>query len=255
MLRIMLVALFLTAGGNGLSAQKLPDITERFHEANRLYTASDYIGALDIYLELEQRGLKSGELYYNAGNAYYKLAQLGKAILYYERALKYLPMDEDLHTNLLLARLSIVDKITPIPELFYERYWRSIKYMMPSSLWKTTAYLFYLLLGIWIAAHIVFRRALIRRLSRVIIPILLSGSILSFWISASIIRDQESSDAGIILAEEIQVRSSPAEEGIELFSLHEGAKIWIVRRSAGWSEIRIADGKSGWAPQECYEVI
>lgn len=238
-----------------VTAQPDTDLTKQYMEGNQLYAAGKYEDALSKYLGLKEQNLRSGELYYNIGNAYYKLNQLGEAILYYERALKYLPQDEDLLTNLQLARLSIPDKITPLPELFYERYWRSFTYLLTFSAWKTIAYALYLLLGIWLALRIIFRSRIVRTLSKTVIFILFIGAFLCFWISISMSRDRESADTGIILAADVNIRSSPADEGTALFSLHEGTKVWIKRRSEGWSEIRIADGKTGWLPQESYEVI
>ncbi len=251
----LVIACLLFFAAIPLAAQPADGTAERFAEGNRLYAAGDYEGALSSYLALRESGQRSGELFYNIGNAYYKLGRLGEAILYYERALKYMPQDEDLLTNLQLARLSITDKITPLPELFYQRLWRSLKYAMTFTGWKTAAYIFYILLGVWLSIRVLFRNRIIRKLSKPLIFMLFTAAALSFWISISVSRDLESANTGIILAKEVSVRSSPTEEGTALFSLHEGAKVWIKRRSEGWSEIRIADGKTGWLPQNSYEVI
>ena len=50
------------------------------------YQESDFEGALSSYLRVVEAGLESGEVYYNIGNAYFKVGDLARAILYYERA-------------------------------------------------------------------------------------------------------------------------------------------------------------------------
>ncbi|MEX1326087.1 MAG: tetratricopeptide repeat protein, partial [Desulfobacterales bacterium] len=69
---------------------------EDFFEANRAYKNDQFQEAVDGYLKLTENGIENGHLYYNLGNAYYRLGDLGKAILFFERARLLLPRDDDL---------------------------------------------------------------------------------------------------------------------------------------------------------------
>lgn len=84
-----------------------------FTEAGQFYQAGRYEEALKNYLSIVDMDFENGPLHYNIGNCYYKLQDIGRTILHYERALKWMPGDEDLKSNLALANLSVVDKITP----------------------------------------------------------------------------------------------------------------------------------------------
>lgn len=238
-----------------LSASAQDQMYQKFKQANELYSAGDYPGALREYLTIEENGFHSGELYYNIGNTYYKLQVLGEALLYYERALKFLAMDDDLLTNIQLANLSIVDKITPIPELFYQKYWISLKYSFSLSSWRFLGFLFYFGLGIWTSLWILIKIRFLRNIFKPALFILLLGIFLSFLVVISIQENWNSHDTGIVMAEEVQVRASPAEDGTGLFALHEGTKVWIKRQSGEWVEIRIADGKTGWLPEKSMKII
>ena len=84
-------------------------------EGNQRYHEGDFDGALASYVQILDSGLESGELYYNIGNTYFKLSNLGPAILYYERARRLMPGDDDLLANLELARSLTIDDVTPLP--------------------------------------------------------------------------------------------------------------------------------------------
>ena len=70
---------------NTLNAEYKVDTT--FLKANQLYQEGKYELAAELYLSYEERGLQSSELYFNAGNAFFRSNKLGKARLFYEKAL------------------------------------------------------------------------------------------------------------------------------------------------------------------------
>ena len=59
--------------------------------AEKAYSEKKYQKAIDAYETILKSHLKSYQLYYNLGNAYYKNNQLGKAIYNYELANKLEP--------------------------------------------------------------------------------------------------------------------------------------------------------------------
>ena len=83
-----------TAGGNSLAA-----VEQVWDAANTAYINSDYHRAIDAYRQLILRGYASDKLYYNLANAYFKVGRYGKAILYYNRALRLAPGDADIRYN------------------------------------------------------------------------------------------------------------------------------------------------------------
>jgi SH3-like domain-containing protein len=44
----------------------------------------------------------------------------------------------------------------------------------------------------------------------------------------------------------VTVKSSPSENSIDLFVVHEGTKVKITDSVGDWYEIRIANGSVGW---------
>ena len=59
-------------------------------------------------------------------------------------------------------------------------------------------------------------------------------------------RDMKYQDEAIVMTPTVTVKSAPSENGVNLFVLHEGAKVRILESTMGWDKIRIADGSLGW---------
>ena len=127
------LACLLTVTGTPANSQ---DMGTLFSEGNRLYQNGMYVEALEKYNEILDRGLESGELYYNIGNVHYKLQNPGFAVLNYERARRFMPEDDDLLNNVDLVAISLADRITPLPEIFYVRFWNTFRTLMGNSAWK-----------------------------------------------------------------------------------------------------------------------
>ena len=75
-----------------------------FDTANAAYGNGHYEAARDAYRQLWDQGGHNGPVAFNLGNCYYKLGQMGPAVLFYERAVRLMPSDENVQANLLLAR-------------------------------------------------------------------------------------------------------------------------------------------------------
>ena len=90
-----------------------------FIVANEKYNSSDFVGAIEKYNELLMGGIHSSELYFNLGNAYYKLDSIAQSIYHYEKGLKYFPNDNSLIQNLEYLNNLTVDDIESLPCLLY----------------------------------------------------------------------------------------------------------------------------------------
>ena len=87
-------------------------------EGDSAYVKNDYASAIQIYEALLKEG-EAAEVYYNLGNSYYKTGDIAKAILNYERALLIQPGNADIRANLEIARAKTIDKVIPVPEVFF----------------------------------------------------------------------------------------------------------------------------------------
>lgn len=222
-----------------------------FQVANNAYAKGDYQGAIEHYSAILDQGVASGEVYFNLGNAYFKINDLGRAILYYEKASKFIEGDPALEQNLQLSRLRIVDKIEPIPELFIFEWWTTLTHLfsLDTFLWLSLGVFSVLIL--LIIVNLLFTRQYIRQF----IWFTSGFCILIFVITLNLLYEFETTQFGVILEEKVSVISEPDTGGTEVFILHEGTKVKINRLVNNWLEISIADGKTGWLRDTALETI
>ena len=224
-------------------------------EADSAYTQGNYQKAISDYEQLLKEGV-CADLYYNLGNAYYRTDDMTRAVLNYERALLLSPGDRDIRFNLQMARSKTIDKIIPEPELFFVTWYRSLVNLMSVDQWAHMA-LVSLALAIVLALVYLFSERIWLRKVGFFGGILL---ILSFVLGNVFAQYQKSGltnrRGAIIMGSAVTVKSTPANNGTDLFILHEGTKVTVTDgQMKDWKQVRVADGKEGWVETSQIEVI
>lgn len=228
---------------------------ELWQIANTAYNAGNYAQAEECYTRIVEQGLHSAALYYNLANAHFKQDELGKAMLYYNRALRLRPNDEDIRHNLEYAEQSTKDSIEEIPEFFLKTWIKSLRGALSCTAWSILSLL---MLVAALACGLLYLLA--QRLSlRKIGFYLMAVTALLFVVTTAFAWSErnmlvERSEA-IIMNSAVSIKSSPDRSATELFVLHEGTKVTIGETIDGWAEVRIADGRKGWIEQERIERI
>ncbi len=224
-------------------------------KANNAYSLGEYTTALEYYRQIEDKGYMSAKLWYNIGNAYYKLQDDGRAILYYERALKLDPANGDIKNNLEIAKLKTLDKIESVPEFILVTWTKDVRNAMSSDKWAWTGVA---LLVVTALLLLLFRHApkvSQRKFSFVLACVTLLVAIVAFIFSLNLRNKANSNDSAIVLAPVSNVKSAPNSTGGNLFILHEGTKVEILERVGQWSKIELSDGRQGWMENKDFEEI
>ena len=240
----------------GLQAQALSYPDSLWNAGVEAYTNGDYASALKDWQDVQATGLMSKELYYNLGNAYFKDGQIAPAVLWYERALRLDPSDDDVRYNLEYARALTQDRIDEVPELFFKQWGRAICYLLPSNAWAVIGLIF---LAITVTLVLLFllgstpgRRKMGFFAAIVTCLIALLGWQFAQWQR----QEAQRQDLAIVMRPVSSVKSSPSPSGAkDLFILHEGTRVRILDNVSGYSQIEIADGRQGWIPVSEIEVI
>lgn len=224
--------------------------------ADSAYAAADYATAVHIYEQLLSEHGESAEVYYNLGGAYYKMNEIARSILNYERALLLDPSDADIKFNLELARAKAVDKNALITELFLTRWYRDFVAIMNPDAWAKTSILCFIILISFLVLFIFSKKSKTKKIIFIFALLSLLCSVLAGLIASNQTAKLERREYAIIMDPSVVVRSTPSENGTELFVLHEGKKVKINDDSMkAWKEIELEDGNIGWLSAESIEKI
>lgn len=225
-----------------------------FDGANQAYRQAKYSEAIKKYEQILDGNI-NGEVYYNLGNAYYKSGNIGKAILHYERAMKWLANDDDVRHNLQLANLMIIDRIEAVPGLFVWEWWDAIKSACTLNGITWLAYMFFVgVIGAVIVAMLApsyaWRRAAFFAGTASLLLLIFSVTIFVAKLDAL-----QRTVSAILTANITTVKNSPDMNSTDAFVLHSGIKVSIIDTVNNWFKIRLADGKIGWMEQTAAEII
>ena len=244
MKRYTLLILCVVAAMGNILAQNIGDTW--FEQANAAYNAGSYDTAVVMYQKIIDADMESVPVYYNMGNAYYKLHNYPMAIYNYEKALKLDPSNDDVQTNLAIANLAIVDKIEPMPQPFYVKWWHSARAWLSGDQWAWCSIAFFALLLVALFMFLRSRRIGVRKLGFFGGIVFLVVFAVSVVFAAQLKQAAVNHDQAIVMAPTATVKSTPNENSVDLFVLHEGSKVTILETSNGWNKIRIANGSLGW---------
>ncbi len=226
------------------------DTSSMFYKANENYNAGKYQKAAELY-EAVLSKKQNGYLYYNLGNAYFKLNKPGLALLNYRRAQKLIPRFEDLLSNIKYARQETKDKIENkgysqiIKRIFFWYYLFNEKELLLILL--VVNLMFFLLAGTYIYLKTDFLKWLLIMLG-----------ILYFSSGATVltrIYQEKNCPEGVVTSAEVTARSGYGINNVILFKLHEGTEFMIKDTKGDWLKIQLADGKKGWIKNSGADII
>lgn len=218
-----------------------------FAEANRLYDAQNYSGAVQLYEQLAEKGVRTPALYYNLASAYFKTKQIGKSVLYLLRAQTLAPGDDDIEGNLRFVSQFTIDKgtLSSPPLAFFTE-------LLPLGAWALWATVFYFLLTGLIVFRIWFKsQAFFLRLSTWVTGFLLMLFALGFYLSWS----WSKAPKGVLIAKESPVKSGPGEDFVTQLLGHEGLTFQILEERPDYFEVLLPNGVKGWVKKEETEKV
>lgn len=246
---LAMTCLFLQLFDNSVGAQP-PEAA--FYDANRLYSEGKYEEAAQKYQSILQTGVESEPLYFNLGNSFFKLKQKGKARLYYEKALRLDPRDEELQYNLRLLQSQLEDRVVPRQKnIFEEKMIRLLDHYTERE-WLYLFTAVYLLVFICAVLWLFW----LRHRKRLVILLFILDFVWAGIAVGLVAKGYRNGKAnGVVLALKIEARYGPTPQDVVAFTLHEGTSCEILGSSGDWLQIRLFDGKIAWIPEATLERI
>lgn len=217
------------------------DTARTFMDGTEAYRNGDWPTAIAAFESLADDGVNNGRLFYNLGNAHLKNDDLGRALLWYERALKRMPDDPDLRFNydyaLTLTKDERGEKQSPLLRILF--FW---KYQLRPSTVRWIAIL--LNAALWTALSVlIIRKKRFLRPSIILTAaatVILSATAVFNYVETTRIRH------AVILPEQVAVRSGFTDSATQLFVLHAGTTVRVERESDAHLLIRYTEDKIGW---------
>ncbi|MDR1878300.1 MAG: tetratricopeptide repeat protein [Bacteroidales bacterium] len=226
---------------------------EQFDKANAAYNQKEYDKAVVLYEKLVEEGYTGAILYYNLGNACFKDNQLAKALLWYERALRLDPGNEDIRHNIAFANQQTTDKTEVQPDFFLKTGFNAIRDLFPLKVWTILSIVLLAVACICIAFMLILSRWRMGLFCTSCVLILFT--VLSILFAGLQLHNRNRNDEAIVMRKILTVKSTPDASGTDLFTIHEGIKVRITDKAGNWIEVRLPQGDKGWIPQDAAEVI
>ncbi len=224
-------------------------------EADQAYLKGDYQKAIYDYEYILRSG-ESAEVYYNLGNAYYRIGNITRSVLNYERAHLLDPSDEDIKFNLEFARGKTIDKIEPEGEMFFVTWYKALVNITSVGGWGIIA-IVSIILVIGLTLLYLFAGKLLYR------EIGFYGGIsfIGLFILANIFGYHQKQilsnrTGAIVILSEVEGFETPSNGSKKQFVIHEGTRVDIMDKTmSDWRQVRLGDGREGWIRSKSIEEI
>lgn len=227
-----------------------------FVVANEKYNSLDFVGAIEKYNELLKGGFHSSELYFNLGNAYYKLDSLAQSIYYYEKGLKYFPNDSSLIQNLAYLNNLTIDDIESLPEDIVSKQLNYLLNYFSFNTWSIITIITAILSCVIFLLYFLSKSSIYKRtyFTIFILSFILTSSLL--FVNFKIYNVQTTIEFGIVYKDVIEVNFEPNKKSEVLFEIHEGTKVEVIENfDMDWLKIKLSNGQTGWVIKNQIKII
>jgi tetratricopeptide (TPR) repeat protein len=218
-----------------------------FAKANQDYAEARFQESAEGYESLVQSGHWNATVFYDLGNAYYRLGSFGKAILNYERALALDPHQPEADANLRLARDEA--RALELRKDWIERY-ASVATVKQYTIAAAVAFWF----ALFMIAHLFLsRRRSAGRIALIALSLLVCGtSVFAIFILENGTRGNA---LAIVTAKEIEARLATADNAKSVLLLPAGSEINILSERGDWVYAALPNDQRGWIPATSAERV
>jgi tetratricopeptide (TPR) repeat protein len=239
-----LCALTITAAANAAEKARL------FLDGIAAYRSGDYDRAVEAFGRIADSGVENAKLYYNLANAYLKNDDLGRAVQWYEKALKLTPNDPDLKFNYAYAVSLTKDekgeKELPLTKILF--FW---KHHYSAKTIQYAAIILNALFWLCLLAAVLLKKPVFKTSAFIILFLSLTLAFTAAYNYYESYRFKQ----GIILPPQVSIRSGLTKDSTELFRLHAGTKVRIEKENKSHFRIFFSSGKIGWIKKQDLGVI
>lgn len=234
-------------------------------KANAEYEKDRYTEALSLYLQAAKEEGTSSDFYYNIGNTYYRLGDLGRAVLNYERALILNPGNEEARTNLDFVKTKIQTRITE-EKSFVIQVIADFVDSSTSNTWAIIAAVSFVLLVIGIFLYIFSSIIILRKIGFFGGGVMLLFTAISLACAFTVKSKNEAKNKAVVVSPSVTLSTVPRipkDKTEEAFILTSGNKVTIVDSVSNkngdtkeiWYDVKVDASHRAWLKSENVEKI
>lgn len=249
---VCLVSVLLVLGRTGPAAAQTtvssvpqhPTAGDLLRTAQAAYDTGDFAAAVDAYAGVTwQGGVRDADVWYNAGTAHARANQRGAAIGAYRIALRLDPGHRDAAANLALLRQQVQEH--PSGSQGFVAWLLGPACRIPLAWWRTMTVALWVLA--WAGAALALWRPRPWRRTAVLAAI---GGVVAAAGLGAVLLARSLEPRAIVVAEEAPLRTGPGPDYLETYALPDGAECTLLSRHAGWVQVELPDGGTGWTERE-----
>lgn len=212
-----------------------------WNEGNRCYNQKQYDSAAYYFEQIAALKPADAAVYYNLGNTYYRLNEIGKAVLNYERTLQIEPTHQQAKDNLALTISRIEKPIATVEDIFFVQWWKALTSPATTAMWSIISLVLFLgTIGI----------ALMKVLGK---PLFATGrvqaTLISLWLVTLILAiastSQKLAEKAVVMENNTTLLNGN-KTGKSIGNIPEGTTVEINSEAGQMTEITLPDGRSGW---------
>ena len=217
-----------------------------FSKGNQFYNEGNYQKAITSYEKILEQNIYSVEVYFNLGNAHYKLNNIAESIYYFEKAKQLAPKNKEVLNNLEFAKNMQLYYIETLPKTQINIYKDTLLATLNINEW---AYLTIVLGWITCICFFIFyiRKETLTKRSFFVAAIIF---LILFFISINLQIIRPTNHFAILMESETSIRDEPNLHSDIKVNLNEGIKVKILDSLQGWYKISLTNGTQGWVEKE-----
>jgi tetratricopeptide (TPR) repeat protein len=235
----------------GLSALSAP--ADDFAAGNQFFQNKQYDEAIKSYSAVLSQGMESAPLYFNMGNAYFKKGNLGYSILYYMKARRLDPGDDDIKSNLEFAKRYTSVQLEGVTLNPINNMLESITspHRLSAMAWWSSLF-FVLLLGLLIVRYgLGIAHPLLKPTILVMVAVLLASS----YLTTFKYRHDYLTRRAVIVAQQCEVRTGPSDQSdIELHG-EPGLVVEVLSETGDYYNVLFENQRQGWVRKDLVAIV
>lgn len=212
-----------------------------WQKANNFFQQKEYDSAALYYEKVSALQPQDAAVYYNLGNAYYRLNKIGPAVLNYQRALQIDPKYKEAQDNLTLTEARIGNRIPSGGDIFFVKWWDATTSPQKAGTWAVISLIIFLTVIVILVAK--------RFRATIKIPGQIVGVLSFLWIvfmafAVTAANKKVSGNKAVIMQNDAPLLTDP--KGKTQALVPEGTTVRLKETDGSWVEVQLPDGRNGW---------